>query len=207
MELDRKRVLSAVLNAFSQTAKNDYAHKYTDNEEDLRAATYMRLRATLDVDPHWRAFLDFPFREKRSADFQKPDLLIFRSDSPFAETNGVKLELFAEFKSWPKLEEILADIGKLKRYGEALGGDVALVFAAILKKGMSRLEVTEALRADGSSVNDYMSDYRVIADGATKVYLALYGHDHLYQGPWDNAVDADPWRHARNEIARRLDAL
>lgn len=185
--LDRKEVDGLLRQAFHHVLTYEYGFKYVDNEEDIRAAFYYRVRQLVDFDPHWRVYLSLPL--KIGGKFEKPDLCFLRSKSLSFKREEITIELLVELKNWPSRKEIIDDLEKLSRYSQWCvdRGQPDLYFAAILGN--------DILKHFSGKKEDLLA---WIKSEASRLSLAedniLVGyHSELYRGPWHKGY-GDPWR-------------
>jgi len=186
--IDREAAIAILKAACDAAALKDYASKYTDNEEDLRACIYHHVRNSLDADDCWRVFLSFStLRAGTDTSMCKPDLVFLRGQPVHKD---LSLEILVELKNWPTLEEIRHDLKKLielrARFPKKNRPD--LVFFGI-GRGLQALE--PAVRANLSE-----------QDG---IYLWLYDHDQIYKGPWEEDPCPDPYRRKLRTIETATD--
>ena len=169
-----------ILSSFNKMCEFDYAQKFTENEEDERAAIYRYIRndmITNNLDNNLRVFLSYTFRV--GSEILKPDILIVSHEEGF---NNLKTEAIIEIKNWPKKAHIIKDINKLIQYRDKLSPEQPdLYFLGVV--GYDK----------GS--NDLDSYSKSIQDATTHdVTIALRLHDDLYEGPWCSETNTDPWR-------------
>lgn len=176
-QFDRAYVLNMLSEAFVIMC-HDYAFKYTDTEEDLRAIVYRFMRGKLDVDPSWRIFLSYKTYLTPKGRAVKPDLTFTRSKS---KDGPVSVEIFVEMKNWPSVKGVQTDINKLIDLRDAFHSDAPdIIFIAILKK-KCKLE-------------DFKKKLKLPINSVDHPYILIDGHDDLYKGPWDYKKNTDPWR-------------
>lgn len=169
--ISRESALAILKTACDAAAHEDYAHKYTDNEEDLRACIYHHVRDALDTDECWRVFLSYSTR-RNSTDMsiRKPDLVFLRGQP--VHTNP-SLEILVELKNWPTIDQIIHDLNKLIELRARFPKECPdLVFFGI---GRCLEGLKEPILASLSERHG--------------IHIFLYPHDGLYQGPWP-----DPYR-------------
>lgn len=178
----RDLALAVLKAACHATAKLDYAHKFTDNEEDLRACIYHHVRNALDADHRWRVFLSFStLHAGPDTAWRKPDLVFLRGEP--VHTN-VSLEILVELKNWPSLDQMQYDLNKLIQLRTRFSNDQPdLVFFGIVGtpfRGHDLQEVEASARAGITEQHG--------------VHVWLYDHDSSYQRPWDHTKQTDPYR-------------
>jgi hypothetical protein len=191
-KITRHSAIAILKAACDATARRDYAHKFTDNEEDLRACIHRHAREKLDADPHWRVFLSFSTPDVGTDHKQlKPDLAFLRSE-PLHK--NVSLEILVELKNWPKLDQIRSDLQKLIRLRRHFPDDQPdLVFFGILRfRGRSRQELEKTIMKGIHKPN--------------WIHVWLHDHDSLYNGPWDSVKRTDPYREKLRSINKRAAA-
>lgn len=179
--ISRDRAVEILLQACEQAALADYADKFTENEEDLRACIYHHVRAALDHDKRWRVFLSYstrhPLKESVPAALRtvmrKPDLVFLRGET--VHTN-VSLEILVELKNWPSREQIESDLNKLKELAGRFHERPVMVFFGI---GRS---FTDKLKTELRQKFPEGDGFRIL----------LYDHDAIYRGPWEHGTD--PYR-------------
>jgi hypothetical protein len=157
--------------------EHDYAHKYTENEEDERSCMYRYIRNELDDQEinNTRVFLSYSFRI--DGNILKPDIMITSHDNGF---KNIKTEAIVEMKNWPNEDSIKKDIKKLINYGKALHSETpALFFVGILGNSFNNVDVDNFI---SNSLNE------------DSVVVMLRKHSDLYKGPWCNVTKKDPWR-------------
>ena len=175
-------VLEVLKSLFSKVAHFDYAEKFTENEEDIRASIYRYIRNILDTDTTWRVFLSYSTKEGvMNPTLYKPDMVFFRNETNYQK---VKVEIFVEIKNWPTIDEIQQDVNKLVTLkGHFLEDDPELVFLAILGTNFKE-ENTEDVEL--GIQNKFLNE--------TKLHFCLEKHNDLYRGPWNKNKRTDPWR-------------
>ncbi len=155
----------------------DYADKFTENEEDLRACIYHHIRTALDHDERWRVFLSYstrhPLKDPAKAVMRKPDLVFFRGETVHS---NVSLEILVELKNWPSREQIESDLTKLKEVAARFHEKPVMVFFGI-GRGF-----TEQVKAELRQKFPKSDGFRI----------RLYDHDAIYRGPWEDGTD--PYR-------------
>lgn len=174
--IDRAAALAILKAACNATAHHDYAHKFTENEEDLRACIYHRVRSALDNDECWRVFLSYStLHAGPDIAWRKPDLVFLRGQP--VHTN-VSLEILLELKNWPTLDQIRHDLHKLVQLRARFPKDKPhLVFFGI-GRGLEQLKPSIDAEFEGESDIDVL----------------LYDHDPIYKGPWLADERTDPYR-------------
>lgn len=194
--LDRKQVGNLLRQAFHHVSTYDYGFKYVDNEEDIRAAFYYRIRQLLDFEPHWRVFLSFPLIA--GDEYHKPDLCFLLSKSLSFKKEEITIEILVELKNWPSRKEIIADLKKLSLYSQLCAErsqpQPELYFVAILGHNMHRHFPQEQKQEE--QLIEWTTEW--IKCEANKLSIAginilLRYHDFIYRGPW-HKVYGDPWR-------------
>lgn len=178
-------VLEILKASFQKVAHFDYAKKFTENEEDIRASIYRYVRNVLDVldvDLNWRVFLSYSTKEDASStNLRKPDMVFVRSENDY---QIVKVEIFVEMKNWPTLEEIEKDVDRLISLRKRFENDnPILVFLGILDTNFK-----------SENVQDVERKIKTKFKNLEYLHVWLKKHDDLYKGPWYEDEHTDPWR-------------
>jgi len=180
-------------NSFNKMCEYDYACKYTENEEDERAALYRYIRNIQEQEKdklsNLRVFLSYslPVKGEKTKKV-RPDILIASHENNYT---NIKTQAIIEMKNWPSKSDIQEDINKLKKYGEALQDDNPLLyFLAVVGNGFKNINIENYIK------NELIPDSNII--------VKLRKHSELYEGPWCSKYDKDPWRKKYDEIKIHL---
>jgi hypothetical protein len=178
MTFSRPLVLRLLEVAFRKAAQHDYANKYTENEEDLRASVYRYLRNELDHDERWRVFLSYSTRDNDTGVvWRKPDMTLLMGEP---KHENLRIEILVEIKNWPTIDAIHRDIEKLIRLRQRFPSDRPdLVFLGIIPPG--------SLGSIEEAVLDRLED-------RSGIHIWLEHHDKIWRGPWINERKTDPYR-------------
>ena len=172
-----QEIQNIVENSFNKMCEYDYAYKYTENEEDERAALYRYIRNTQEKDKlSIRVFLSYSFKIGKKT--LKPDILIASHENNYT---NIKTQAIIEMKNWPSRSDIQEDIDKLKKYGEALRDDNPLLyFLAVVGNGFNNIDIENYIKNE-------------LTPGSN-IIVKLRKHSELYKGPWCSKSKSDPWR-------------
>jgi len=175
-------VLEILKASFQKVAHFDYAKKFTENEEDIRASIYRYVRNVLDVDLNWRVFLSYSTKEDASStNLHKPDMVFVRSENDY---QIVKVEIFVEMKNWPSLEEIENDVRRLIELRKGFENDnPILVFLGILGTSFK-----------SENVQDVERKIKTKFKNPEYLHVWLKKHNDIYEDPWYENEHTDPWR-------------
>ena len=185
----RAVVLEVLRAAFLKTTRHDYAHKYIENEEDVRACVFRYVRESLDLDPRWRVFLSYStYDNNQDQNLYKPDMIFLRGEQ---QHEAISLELLVEVKNWPTYTAVQHDLTKLLQLRRRFGQDQPeVVFFAVVGRSFAPpaqlAEVTSRLQA---AVSPHEG-----------VHIWLEHHDLIYKGPWDAVNKTDPYREKLRQI-------
>jgi len=182
--MDRTEIKNLVSDSFKKMFENDYCFKFTENEEDERAATYRYMRNDLEAKGivNIRVFLSYTF--SRDGKTFKPDILICSHSGDKKNVKNINAEALVEMKNWPNKDEIKRDLDKLINYRKRLELDNPLLFfCGILDKDIKK-----------NQIEHYKNELAALKPEYSHIEIILFTHSGSYVGPWNSKKKTDPWR-------------